>query len=117
MLSHHEDTLQHQFTSDVSYNLSYNPFDQEGLVNVSHVNITYPECVHETLKTLLMKGESQFIEFRNSRLIRYEILIDHKITKNVLSIPGKYEKNQKESEKNLVYPVPVLTKLRSSIDF
>ena len=64
-----------------------------------------------------MKGESQFRELWNSRLIRCEIPINHKIMKNVLSIPGRYEKNQKESEKRLVYPVTVLTKLRSSIDF
>ena len=60
-----------------------------------------------------MKGESQFNEFWNSRLIP----IDHKITKNVLSIPERYEKNQKESEQWLVYPVIMLTKVRSSIDF
>ena len=83
----------------------------------SNVSNTYPECVHEALKTLLMKGESQFSEFWNSRLTRCEIPINHKIMKNVLSIPGRYEKNQKESEKRLVYPVTVLTKLRSSIDF
>ena len=64
-----------------------------------------------------MKAKFQFNEFWNSRLIRCEILIDHKIRKNVLSISGRYEKNKKELEKRLVYPVTVLTKLKSSIDF
>ena len=64
-----------------------------------------------------MKCESQFNEFWDFRLIRYEIPIDHKITKNILSIPGRYGKNQKESEDRLIYPVTVMTKLRSSIDF
>ena len=87
VLPHHEDTLafQQQFTSDVrrvSKNFSCNPFEQEGLVKASNVNITYPECVHEALKTLLMKGESQFNEFWNSRLIRCEIPIDSKIMIN-----------------------------------
>ena len=37
--------------------------------------------------------------------------------KNVLSVLGRYEKNEKESETRLVYSVTVLTKLRLSIDF
>ena len=64
-----------------------------------------------------MKGESQFNEFWNSQLMRCEIPINHKIMKNVLTIPGRYQKNQRESGRRLVYPVTVLTKLRSSIDF
>ena len=64
-----------------------------------------------------MKDKSQFNEFWNFWLIRCEILINHKITKNALSIPGRYKKNLKKSEKRLVQPVTVLTKLRSSIDF
>ena len=121
VLPHHEDTaaFQQQFTSDarrVFKNFSCSPFRQEGLVKATNVNITYPECVHKALKTLPMKAESQFNEFWNSRLI-CEITIKRKIMKNVLSIPGKFEKNQNESEKRLVYPVTVLTKLRSTIDF
>ena len=122
VLPHHGDTpvFQQQFTSDVRRifkKFSCNPFEQDDLVKASNVNITYPECVHKALKTLLMKGESQFRELWNSRLIRCEIPINHKIMKNVLSIPGRYEKNKKELEKRLVYPVTVLTKLRSSTDF
>ena len=98
-------------------NFSCNPFEQESLVKASNVNITYPECFHVARKTVLMKCGSQFNEFWNSRLVRCEIPIDHKIMKNVLSIPERYEKNQKESEKRLVYLVTVHTKLRSSIDF
>ena len=87
VLPHHEDTpeFQQQFTSDVRRvfkNFSCNPFEQEGLVKASNVNITYPECFHEALKTLLMKGGSQFNEFWNSRLIRCEIPIDNKIMIN-----------------------------------
>ena len=101
VLSHHEDTpaFQQQFTSDVRKvleNFSCNPFKQEGLVKASNVNITYPDCVHEVLKTLLLKGESQFNEFWNFRLIRCETPIQHKITKNVSSISGRYEKNTEE---------------------
>ena len=99
VLPHHEDTptFQQQFTSDVRRvfkNFICNPFEQKLLVKASNVNISYPECVHETPKTLLLKGESQFSEFWNSQLIRCKIPIDHKVTKNILSIPGKYVKNQ-----------------------
>ena len=74
VLPHHEDTpaFQQQFTSDVRRvfkNFSCNPFEQEGLVKTSNVNISYPECVHEAAKALLMKGKSQFNEFCNSQLI------------------------------------------------
>ena len=75
VLPHHEDTpaFQQQFTSDVRRvfkSFSCNPFEQEGLVKTSNVNISYPECVHEALKALLMKDKSQFNEFCNSRFIR-----------------------------------------------
>ena len=101
MLPHHEDTsaFQQQFTCDVRRlfkNFGCNPFEEKGLVNASNVNIAYPQRVHEGLKTLLMKGESQFNELWNSQLMRCEIPIDHKITKIVFSIPGRYEKNQIE---------------------
>ena len=101
VLPHHEDTpaFQQQFTCDVKKvfeNFSCNPFKQESLVKASNVNITYPECVHKALKTLLLKGESQFNEFWNFRLIRCETPIEHKITKNVSSISGRYEKNTEE---------------------
>ena len=71
VLPHHEDTpaFQQQFTFDVRRvfkNFSCNPFEQEGIVKASNVNITYPEFVHEALKTLLIKGVSQFNEFWNS---------------------------------------------------
>ena len=120
VLPHYEDTpaFQQEFTSDVIRvfkNFSCNPFEQEDLAKASNVNITYLECVHKALKTQF--SESQFRDFWNCRLIKWKITIDHKITKNVLSIPGRYEKNQKESEKRLIYPITVLTKLRSSIDF
>ena len=113
---HHEHipAFQQQFTSNVRRvfkNFSYNSFEQEGLVEASNVNISYPECVHKALGTLLIKGEFQFSEFWNSWFIRSEIPIDQKITNNVFSIPGCYEKNQKESEKRLVCPVTVLMKL------
>ena len=122
VLPHHEDTpaFQQQFRSDVRRvfkDFSCSPSEPEDLVNVTNVNITYPECVHEALKILLMNSESQFNEFWNFRFIRCEIPIDHKITKNVLSMPGRHEKSQKESEKRLVYPVTELTKLRSPKDF
>ena len=122
VLPHHEDTpaFQQQFTFDVRRvfkNFCCNTFEQDGLVKAHNVNITYSECVHKALKTLFMKCESQFNEFFNTRFIRCEIPIDHKITKKVLSIPGRYEKNQNKSKKRLVYPATVLTKLRSSIDF
>ena len=96
VLSHHEDApaFQQQFTSDIRRvfrNFSRHLFEQEGngKVKASIVNITYPECVHEALKTLRMKGESQVNGIWNTRLIRCEIPIDQKITKNVLSIQGK----------------------------
>ena len=54
MLPHHKDTpaFQQQFTSNVRRvfkNFSCNPFEQEGLVKASSVNIIYPECVHAYL--------------------------------------------------------------------
>ena len=63
VLPHHKDTpaFQQQFTSNVRRvfkNFGCNPFEQEGLIKASSVNIIYPECVHEALKTLLIKGES-----------------------------------------------------------
>ena len=75
MLPHHEDTpaFQQQFTSDIRRvfkNFSCNSFEQEGLAKASNVNITYPEYVHEALKTMRMEGGSQFNEFWNTRFIR-----------------------------------------------
>ena len=101
VLPHHEDTpaFQQQFRSDVRRvfkDFSCSPSEPEDLVNVTNVNITYPECVHEALKILLMNSESQFNEFWNFRLIRCETPIEHKITKNVSSISGRYEKNTEE---------------------
>ena len=100
----HENTpaFQQQLTSDVRNvfkNFSCDLFEQKGLAKASNVNITYPECVHKALKTMLMEGESQFNERWKFRLIRCEISIDRKYKKNVLSVPRRYEKNQKEPEK------------------
>lgn len=100
----HENTpaFQQQLTSDVRNvfkNFSCDLFEQKGLAKASNVNITYPECVHKALKTMLMEGESQFNESWKFRLIRCEISIDRKYKKNVLSVPRRYEKNQKEPEK------------------
>ena len=102
-LALHENTpaFQQQLTSDVRYvfkNFSCDLFEQKGLAKASNVNITYPECVHKVLKTMLMEGESQFNERWKFRLIRCEISIDRKYKKNVLSVPRRYEKNQKEPE-------------------
>ena len=60
MLHHHEDTpvFQQQFTSYVRRvftNFSCDHFESEDLAKVSNLNVTYPECVHEALKTLLVK--------------------------------------------------------------
>ena len=112
---HHEDSpsFQKQFSSDVKKvfdGMTINPFEQDKLTKLSNTNVVFPDQVHHDLKSLLFKGESQFSEFWEKRLIKGETPIDSVIPNNNFLLPGKFEEKNKESEKKLIYAEETLTK-------
>ena len=107
-IKHHEDTpaFQKRFASDVKKvydGMVTNPFEVDKLTKVSNTNIVYSETVFKDLTLLLKKGQAQFDDFGDERLIKGHISIYVVIRNNNFCLPGKFEEKEKENEKKLNY--------------
>ena len=117
---HHENTpaFHKRFISDVRKLESCfpcNPFELNDLSKINNFDVRYGKEVNETLTSLQGKGELQFLNFFENRLVKGKEAINDPIKKNFLLVPSKVEEKHKKEVNKMIYSTNSLTKLREAI--